>query len=524
MASFRVSWLSSPSLEPRHGRAYHQLVGTTPAHDLIVAGREAVRAGDFETAARSLEAALAIEPSPEAYDLLAYLGYAEDDFEAARRRWELAYHGYLAAGDLRGAGRAAVHLASTLYDGFLDEEGSRKWLGRAGELLNQAGRCVERGYLALALVACHVRDAHALEQSAVVALELAQEFGDPDLEARARADRGLAFINQGRIVEGFDQLDEAMAAIVAGAVSPLFSGTIFCAMLSACERTGDLKRAEEWSRTARIYLDRTCGDKVPILHSHCRTAYGVVLCDTGRWTEAEVEILYAFGPNATKAVSKQADAAGALARLRLMQGRLDEVFDLLAPYAGRFEVCEQLAQLHMLRDEPDQAADILNRGLHDLIGDRLRAGRLLELLVEVELARDHPDGAELALERLEACALASESPVLRAAVSLSEGRIAMYRSHWESAVVALNEALDVLGTEERPIMAGRIRLELATALAHTSADAMAVDQARNALAIFERLGARRDTDKAVAVLDSLAAVSNAGDVPRAPRGIEKLTS
>ena len=120
--------------------------------------------------------------------------------------------------------------------------------------------------------------------------------------------------------------------------------------------------------------------------------------------------------------------------------------------------------------------------------------------------------------------MASESPVLQAAVHLSEGRILMYRSQWESAVVALNEALDVLGTEERPIMAGRIRLELATALAHTSDDAMALVQARKALVIFERLGARRDTDKAVALLDSLAAVSNAEDIPRATGGIEKLTS
>jgi tetratricopeptide (TPR) repeat protein len=287
-------------------------------------------------------------------------------------------------------------------------------------------------------------------------------------------------------------------------------------MLSACERTGDLKRAEDWSRTARLHLERTCGNKVPILHSHCRTAYGVVLCDTGHWTEAEVEILQAFGPSATKAVSKQADAAGALARLRLMQGRLDEVFDLLAPYAGHFEVCEQLARFHLLREEPDLAAAVLNRGLHDLVGDRLRAGRLLELLVEVELARENPDGAELALERLEACAMASESTVLRAAVSLSEGRISMYRSQWKEAVAALNEALDILGTEERPIMAGRIRLELATAVAHTPNDMAALDQARKALAIFERLGARRDAVKAVALVDGLAAVSNAGGDQTAP--------
>jgi hypothetical protein len=54
-------------------------------------------------------------------------------------------------------------------------------------------------------------------------------------------------------------------------------------------------------------------------------------------------------------------------------------------------------------------------------------------------------------------------------------------------------------------MAGRIRLELATALAHTTDAPTALDQVRNALAIFERLGARRDADKAAALLSGLEA-------------------
>jgi hypothetical protein len=88
-------------------------------------------------------------------------------------------------------------------------------------------------------------------------------------------------------------------------------------------------------------------------------------------------------------------------------------------------------------------------------------------------------------------------------------------------VAALNEALDILGTEERPIMAGRIRLELATALAHTRDDATAVEQARKALTIFERLGARRDADKAAVLLDGLGAVSNAGGTPPEPPGASR---
>jgi hypothetical protein len=65
-------------------------------------------------------------------------------------------------------------------------------------------------------------------------------------------------------------------------------------------------------------------------------------------------------------------------------------------------------------------------------------------------------------------------------------------------------------------MAGRIRLELAMALAHTRDDATAVEQARKALTIFKRLGARRDADKAAVLLDGLGAVSNAGATPPEP--------
>ena len=33
---------------------------------------------------------MAIESSPEAHDTLAYLGYIDNDFEEARRLWEMA--------------------------------------------------------------------------------------------------------------------------------------------------------------------------------------------------------------------------------------------------------------------------------------------------------------------------------------------------------------------------------------------------------------------------------------------------
>ncbi len=499
------TYLSSWGLTKAGDRPYHRPMQTMGAAELVDAARQALYSGDFDGAVASYQAALEIEPLPEAQDGLAYLRYASDDYETSRTLWEQAYRGYRDAGDLRRAALVATSLASVHYDGYLNEAASHGWLGRAGRLLDRVGRCVERGHLALALVACHARDVNQLEQSAAVALELAIEFGDSDLEAKALADGGLALITQGKINEGFARMDEAMAAVSAGEVTPIFSGKIFCALLTACERTGDLRRAEEWTQTCeRIFSERAPG-KLPILHAHCRTAYGQVLCDTGRWNEAETEIMHAFGRYQTTALSKQADSVAALAGLRLLQGRIEEAAELLAPYADRFEVCEQMAKLHVMRGENDLAVAVITSRLHEMVGDRLRGGRLLSLLIEAELKRDNIDGAERALDRLVAAAEASESSVLRAAAKLAESRISRYRARWPEVVALLTDATHELKHEERPLLAGRIRVELAEALVETGDNASAITEARSALAIFERLGARRDADEVAALLRTLGA-------------------
>src|SRR5438445_321133 len=87
--------------------------------------------------------------------------------------------------------------------------------------------------------------------------------GAETLEARALADGGLALISQGRLKEGFARLDEAMAPLSAGEVhNPLMGGSIFCALLTACERTGEMRRAEEWAQACREFADRRLGDNL----------------------------------------------------------------------------------------------------------------------------------------------------------------------------------------------------------------------------------------------------------------------
>ena len=100
-------------------------------------------------------------------------------------------------------------------------------------LLERVGPCAEWGYFELATIACSRMDIDELLASAERALEIALEFNDPDLEAQALADFGLALVTKGRTAEGMARLDAALAAISAGEVSPTAAGICYCSMLTA---------------------------------------------------------------------------------------------------------------------------------------------------------------------------------------------------------------------------------------------------------------------------------------------------
>jgi len=464
-----------------------------------------LEAGDFAGAIEQLNALLADGAPPDANLLLGQILYFQEDLEGSRRQLETAFKRLREAGDARGAARAATFLGHMLVDTMGNRSAGNGWLHRARRLLEGTGRCVEQGYLALAVVACNVPNVEDLERSADFALELAVEFGDTVLEARALADKGLALVSQGRVAEGFALLDEAMAPVSAGELTAIEqAGLIYCAMLSACERADDLRRAEDWTTACRHLLDEAYADQAAVLHTHCRITYGAVLCNAGRWTEAENELMYVLGERGTTTVPKRWEGLAGLAELRLDQGRTDEAAQLLAPFADRFEACRPLARLHIARGEFDLAAAVVRRALNELVGDRLRIGAFLALLVEIEIARGDTAAAMRASSELTTLADLTEKGPLKALALLSAGRVNASGQSWDDAIESLRSALREVGGSN-PLLASTARVELARALSATGDNPTAVDEARAALATFERLGAKGEVDRTAALLRDLGA-------------------
>jgi DNA-binding NarL/FixJ family response regulator len=472
----------------------------------------------FTLALTGAEASVAEDDTAEGRRDLGGMYYIDDRFEDALRQWELAFRMFREAGQPCEAARIAINLAGLHLSIYGHLAAGSGWMERARMLLDRVGPCVEWGYLELTQLACERTNVEELLASADRALSIAAEFGDADLEAQATADGGLALVTQGRTSEGFARLDAALAAISAGEVRPIVAGICFCSMLTACDRTGDVRRAQEWTAIISGMI-RGLGNRPRVLHTHCRVAYGSVLHAAGRWPEAEASLLEALGPADSPTRPLRDVTIAHLAGLRIEQGRIEEAAELLVPFEDRVTSCAPLAQIHLQRDEADLAIAVLQRGLKQLVADSLRIGPLLSLLVVAELQRGDLAAARAASERLGEIADEYDAAALRIDRHLARARVMAAAGDDLAAIAAFEQAGAALGDDERPLLLATIRHELAEALVRSGDPAGAITEGRAALSGFERLGADVSRDKVAALLRGL------GDTGRTrPQRHEEVTT
>jgi hypothetical protein len=208
-------------------------------------------AGDWVTACARYTELVQGDGSPAGSLLLAWseaLKYSGAFLEACQAV-ERAYRAFVAEGDDVGAARC-----TTFITGFRmaagDRPGAEAWERRGWRHLDRVGPCRERGYHAVAYLACDVPDPDSLLQRAELALNVAREFHDRALELRAMADKGLALVSSGSVDEGFRLLDEVMVAVIAAEIpDPQTRGLALCALMTACERCDDRGRAEHWGQS-----------------------------------------------------------------------------------------------------------------------------------------------------------------------------------------------------------------------------------------------------------------------------------
>jgi DNA-binding NarL/FixJ family response regulator len=190
-----------------------------------------------------------------------------------------------------------------------------------------------------------------------------------------------------------------------------------------------------------------------------------------------------------------------LADLRVRQDRFEEARQLLDGLEGDLEAARPLAAIHLSNGETSVASDILERALEQVDTESTATAPLLALLVDVHLAADQHEAAEIAADRLATCANRHASDYLLATAALARARVCLASSSGDPHA-CLREALAGFARAQMPMEVARSRLELATALVAEHPE-VAAAEARTALDAFDRLEAARHADAAAAVLRSL---------------------
>jgi ATP/maltotriose-dependent transcriptional regulator MalT len=352
-----------------------------------------------------------------------------------------------------------------------------------------------------------------MEEHARQAIALAREFGERELERVASSLVGLALVYGLRVTEGMVLLDEAMAAATGGELESFWCiSEIYCNTLLACERAGDLERADQWLRVIEEFSRRHgCEPLFPF----CHVIHGGILAATGRWDQAEREFARAVDAFDGGQRAMRVLALARLAELRLRQGRIEDARQLLAGYEEHPLALRATVRLWLLDGQAALAAATLERRLEQIGADSLLAAPVLSVLVDAHLARDEPVRAEEAASSLARLAQHAGQRVLDAESALATGRAR--RAAGTDGTPELARALELFSALELSYEAACARHELAEALAPTNGE-VALGEAKLAFAAFDRLGAARDADRSAELVRRL------GGGPRpGPRRDAELT-
>lgn len=468
--------------------------------DSLLAGRAALAKANWLEAKKQFELALRESDSPEARDGLGLALWWLNDIPASHEERSLAYLGYKASGNFPKAARLGAWLAREQVFLRANVSAMNGWFARAFRLLEEMEPCVEAGWVKI-YHASMTASPDGKEETAREAIAIARQYHDPDLEAFSLAILGSALVAQTKIREGMDAIDEAMTAVISGEVKDYFvASETFCVTLSACEMAGDLLRTNHWCEAALEYARRY---QCSFLSAYCRTTYGSLLAETGKWQDAETALTEAIHTFETGHRGLRVNAVLKLADLRVSQGRLEEAEVLLSGYEDYGSSILPRARLHLARGEPELARAILEQALRSDASPALHRAPLLRLLVDVLLTSSDVDSARRTAEELVSISRLTGSDLFLAQAELALGQISRYLDQAD-AVGHFHKALDHLHIHEGSMLACRVKLELARTLKDTDR-AGAVTWARAALAGFERIGATHDADETNQLLREMGA-------------------
>jgi serine/threonine protein kinase len=453
---------------------------------------------------------------PEDLERLATAAYLTGNDADSTDLWARAHQEHLARGDSARAARSALWLAfGMLARGEMATTGG--WLARAGRLLDSAEGCAEKGLL-LALNAIPVMfggDPATAVAMFEKAAEIGERFGDPDVVCLARMGEGDCRIRLGQPAQGMKLLDEVMVGVTAGEVSPLLTGLVYCAVISACHGTFDLRRAHEWTSALTRWCESQSG--LVAYRGVCLVHRAEISQLRGAWPSAADEARQACErlsqPPGHASVGFAYYMRGELHRLRGEFAEAEEAYRH-ASRLGR-KPDPGLAQLRLVQGGVEAAAASIRRVAEESVDVRARA-RILPAYVEILLATGDVAAARKGADELSGIGEALDSPFMRGLAAEARGAVLLAEGDPRGALAALKEAATHFRDLDVPYEAARVHVVSGLACRQLGDEETATLELETARDTFGELGAEPDRLRVVELFRTSAVVATKPILPGPP--------
>lgn len=403
---------------------------------------------------------------------------------------ERAAAAYAALDDAEATARTNILLARIQLES-LETAIARGCLRRAASLLQDVALCEQHGHLEwmMSRYCCYVGELPEAFKHAQKTIDIGRQLKDTDLESIGMLYAGVATQASGDTERGIEMQDEAAAAVLAGNVSPLIGGIVYCGLIAGCCNAGDWPRAGQWTDSFRRWCDRmqlrTFAGSCILHRAEVFSARGD-LASALRELDEGTEVLKRSAPWA------EGDASRVLGDLYLSRGEFEKSEQAYRrahelgwdPYPG-------YAMLQYFRGNAGAALRGLQRACeatHWVAGER--RGHYLAYIAIIAALSGESELASDTLLRLDANPEQCSTGAVHACVIRARGELAAATGELGPAARHFKAAARLLAELELPIESAVAGMRLAEVLARQGDREGAQLELGAALRVFERTQAR----------------------------------
>lgn len=473
--------------------------------DVCASARQAIDAGRWGDAIRTLDGMPAQRDTPAGLELIALAAYGDGQFERSVAAWEQRYELCASEGDVDDAARSAAMVAMYLMMDTGLMAPVRGWLSRADRLI--ADRPDSPAHAIIAMTRTYERfmcgDMSAARTQSSLAIELGERLDVQPAVVIGRVCAARVTIFEGDIESGLAQLDEVGALLMSETVDPLTTGMMYCELICAAQGLALHQRANEWTDVMDTWRR---GAAIGGISGRCRVHRAEMLRMTGPCEEAEREALSACDELRPWMRREFGWPLAELGMIRLRKGDLagaEEAF--IAAHEHAWSPHPGLALLRLEEGDVDAAQSLIREAIdHPLdipskerppFGD-LRLAPLYDAQVAIAAAAGDVTTAQEATASLEEIAEAYASPSLRACADIARARTALLEGDIGRAVAAASRGISGWTSVGAPFEVAAGRLVLGRAHSMAGQRATAELEWRAAASGFREFGAQRAAQQA----------------------------